>query len=101
MKPLDGSPVGRTVLQCFPDEPAEPDRKEQFRRDTEQEKRAGCERLEKAKRFAVSFNGLLGEAFSNGFLRCLVHFSLSSPCRLLGDAFLKRFPSLSSSCTEA
>jgi len=31
--------------------------------DTEQEKRASCERLARAKLFAVSFNGLLGEAF--------------------------------------
>jgi hypothetical protein len=33
------------------------------RYDTEQEKKASCERLERAKRFTVSFNGLLGEAF--------------------------------------
>ncbi len=75
--------------------------------DTEQEKRASCERLERAKRFAVSFNGLLGDAFlklfpsmsgsrllfvslakpfSSCFLRCLVHVSLSSPSPRLSQA---------------
>jgi hypothetical protein len=53
---------------------------------TEQEKRASCERLERANRFAVSSMVSLAKPFSNCFLRCLVHFSFSFPWRSLTQA---------------
>ena len=47
--------------------------------DTEQQKRASCERLERARRFAFSSMVSLAKPFSSCFLRCLVHVSLAPP----------------------
>ncbi|MSU77993.1 MAG: hypothetical protein EXS16_07840, partial [Gemmataceae bacterium] len=49
--------------------------------DTEQEKRASCERLERAKRLLFPSMVSLAKPFSNCFLHGLIHVSLSSSWR--------------------
>src|ERR1022692_2591222 len=62
-----------------PEAPPAPRKQKTEPDDTEQQKRASCERLERARRFAFSSMVSLAKPFSSCFLRCLVHVSLAPP----------------------